>query len=90
MRHRGPKKCECVQSVAARGFEDGIEEADPDCLICEGTGEVVNEACDECGHAMKYHRAEYGCEVERGDGYVGTSDVLQALGPCGCTAAVKE
>lgn len=33
---------------------------------------------------MKHHGDKYGCEVERGDGYIGTSDVMQALGPCGC------
>jgi hypothetical protein len=48
------------------------------------------ETCDDCGHAWRHHNPKYGCEVERGDGYIGTSDVLQALGPCGCTAVKKE
>jgi hypothetical protein len=42
--------------------------------------------CDECGHPISAHDPKYGCDVERGDGYVGGSDVIQALGPCGCTA----
>jgi len=51
--------------------------------------EIAREAkCEECGHAMKYHRAEYGCEVERGDGYANGSDVLQAMGPCCCTEQI--
>ena len=45
------------------------------------------QICDDCGHALKYHVAEqYGCEIERGDGYRG-AEFMEALGPCCCKGA---
>lgn len=43
-----------------------------------------NMSCSECEHKLKYHIDKYGCEYERGDGYIGDAEYLQALGPCGC------
>lgn len=40
--------------------------------------------CPDCGHALRYHADKYNCEVERGDGYRIGSEILEALGPCGC------
>jgi hypothetical protein len=44
--------------------------------------------CEECGHKIRLHHADYGCEFERGDAWVdGTSmGAWMAMGPCGCTA----
>jgi hypothetical protein len=50
-------------------------------------GSKPDPICEECGHEVSLHEPKYGCEVERGDGYVG--DVLQAMGPCGCKAVTK-
>lgn len=46
--------------------------------------------CDECGHPVSAHHSDYGCEMEGGDGYRAGSDILEALGPCGCTAITVE
>lgn len=40
--------------------------------------------CPDCGHTLKYHADKYNCEVDRGDGYRIGSEILEALGPCGC------
>ena len=42
--------------------------------------------CPQCGHTLARHVDEYGCEYDRGDGYRGDAEYLQALGPCGCKA----
>jgi hypothetical protein len=59
---------------------------------CDCGAETAAEPaeCGECGHAISAHDPTYGCDVERGDGYAGGSDVIQALGPCGCTAVRSE
>ena len=44
-------------------------------------GSFSNGECAECDHLMRYHGPD-GCEIERGDGYIGGN--FQALGPCGC------
>jgi hypothetical protein len=49
-----------------------------------------DEVCEECNHPISAHHHKYGCEIERGDGYRGNSDVTEALGPCGCTAITQE
>ncbi len=35
--------------------------------------------CSQCGHLIKAHMDQYGCEVDLGD-----SDAGYAIGPCGC------
>ncbi len=83
------------KTCSAHGYDRDLC---PDCRVdCEGCkkafckahakeclskGACEDCACSECGHALKHHSPEYGCEVERGDGWIG--DVYQALGPCGC------
>lgn len=45
--------------------------------------------CPDCEHPIAEH-GKRGCEVERGDGYIGSSEVLQALGPCRCTSVTAQ
>lgn len=40
--------------------------------------------CPDCGHTLEHHADKYNCDVERGDGYRIGSEILEALGPCGC------
>lgn len=47
-------------------------------------GGSPDEAAANCGHILKYHADKYACEVEQGDGYRIGSEILEALGPCGC------
>lgn len=51
--------------------------------------------CEECGHLIRSHDSRYGCEYDRGDGWVtgnqaGAPTVLCALGPCGCKTPTVE
>lgn len=52
----------------------------------------LTDLCDECGHAIRRHNDKYGCEHERGDGWVEGNNCggLVAQGPCGCTAWTVE
>jgi hypothetical protein len=45
--------------------------------------------CPDCTHPLGLHADQYGCDKDRGDGWVtgsqaGAPTVFQALGPCGC------
>jgi hypothetical protein len=46
--------------------------------------------CPDCGHALKFHADKYNCEVDRGDGYRIGSEILEALGPCGCDCSNRS
>lgn len=45
---------------------------------------ICNLECPECGHTLEHHADKYNCDVEQGDGYRIGSEILEALGPCGC------
>jgi len=63
-------------------LEEEIREARANAIETEYI--ISHQKCCLCGHEKRYHHPVFGCEIERGDGYIG--GVLQALGPCACGA----
>ena len=53
--------------------------AAPDMLVA-----LAKLVCPACNHELQHHLDKHGCEIERGDGYRSGSEILEALGPCGC------
>jgi hypothetical protein len=53
--------------------------ASPDMFVA-----LAKLLCPACDHELQHHLEKEGCEIERGDGYRAGSEILEALGPCGC------
>lgn len=49
-----------------------------------------NMSCSECEHKLKYHIDKYGCEYERGDGYIGDAEYLKPWDLVDATNSIGE
>ena len=53
-------------------------------IATEALAALRNLGCPACGHMLKAHLDQCGCQVERGDIEVAEVGAM-AQGPCGCT-----
>ena len=78
-----------MSNVTARDLNDSFDAMSATALRVKAERDELLKAlgaipCPDCEHSLRQHVDKYGCEYDRGDGYFGGAEFLQALGPCGC------
>jgi hypothetical protein len=80
---------ERMSNVTARDLDDSFDSLSMTVMRVKKERDLLHAAlgaipCPDCEHSLSKHADKYGCEYDRGDGYIGGAEFLQALGPCGC------